>query len=108
MITNMPTSSAGVAALHQRLTDEVAALPEVGGWRGRALCRAVDPNMWFPDRGGVGAGPARLICAGCPVQDMCREDSLDRAGEEGIWAGTGPKQRDAIRAARRRTVIEAM
>ncbi len=47
---------------------------------------------------------AKAICAGCPVADGCLEDALSirYAYQDGggVWAGTIPSERRAIRRAR--------
>ena len=71
--------------------------PEVGGLDvehlADAACRGTDPALWFPGPQDAQAGvDARLICAGCPVADECR----DTAGEAlGIRGGLSLEQRKA-------------
>ncbi len=57
----------------------MTAVAVARGWRDAALCREVDPDLFFPD-GNVGCGPyraqvaaARSICARCPVRAVCRD-----------------------------------
>lgn len=64
----------------------MTAVAVARGWRDAALCREVDPDLFFPD-GNVGRGPyraqvaaARSICARCPVRAVCLDwaaESLD-------------------------------
>ena len=78
----------------------------------RAACLGTDPAMWFPDStwGTVGQGGderrlllrrCREICADCPIRDECLRSAL-RNSESGVWAGTTPKQRRALREGRSR------
>jgi WhiB family redox-sensing transcriptional regulator len=70
-------------------------------WREVAACRSADPKIFFPPTE-LHSGPARLVCATCPVQRACLEWAL-RVGESaGVWGGTTPSERRAL--SRRRTV----
>jgi WhiB family redox-sensing transcriptional regulator len=74
------------------------------GWRGRAACRDVDPDLFFP----VGtSGPAReqtaaakAVCARCPVAADCLAFAL-RSLPDGIAGGMTPAERAQVRAPRR-------
>ena len=70
-------------------------------WREAALCAQTDPEVFFPPVGSSGE-MARRICRQCPVTAECLEVALSRPAhsDEGIWGGTTPKERRAIRAAR--------
>ena len=70
-------------------------------WRESALCAQTDPEVFFPPVGSSGE-MARRICRQCPVTAECLEVALSRPAhsDEGIWGGTTPKERRAIRAAR--------
>ena len=35
-----------------------------------ALCAQVDPELFFPEKGGTSA-PAKAVCAACPVTALC-------------------------------------
>lgn len=69
-----------------------------------ALCAQSDPDAWFPDDGDRhGARLAARICGGCPVRADCLEAALERGEQHGIWGGTTPRERLALRQAARRT-----
>lgn len=71
-------------------------------WTTSALCAQVDPEMWFPEKGGVGYAPARRICMRCPVRPECLDDAMtsETPGERnGMRAGLTPRQRDRAAAA---------
>jgi DNA invertase Pin-like site-specific DNA recombinase len=62
-------------------------------------------EVFYPGRGET-AGPARQICAECPVRQQCLEFAVSNRIVYGIWGGlTGPERRarqsDWLRAARR-------
>jgi WhiB family redox-sensing transcriptional regulator len=64
-------------------------------WMDDALCREIGPELFFLEDSGV-PYEARKVCALCPVQDECLRFALT-ADVEGIWAGTTPSQRRALR-----------
>lgn len=69
-----------------------------GSWVLQAACRYMNPEVFFPEKVDE-EGPAREICAGCPVIETCLKDALDQPGDvEGIWGGTNKRQRKRIRA----------
>jgi WhiB family transcriptional regulator, redox-sensing transcriptional regulator len=82
----------------------VTALPT-----GRATpnCKAPDanPEDWFPhepqaDRPTERAAyeqTARQLCAGCPIAVECLEKELLVAGTHGVFGGTAPWERRAMR-----------
>jgi WhiB family redox-sensing transcriptional regulator len=62
-------------------------------------------EVFYPGRGET-AGPARQVCAQCPVRQQCLEFAVSNRIVYGIWGGlTGPErsalQSDWLRAARR-------
>jgi WhiB family redox-sensing transcriptional regulator len=66
-------------------------------WMEEALCAYVDPEMWFPEKGGNNKD-ARAICAVCPVIDSCREYALKNHERFGIWGNTSEKERRGLLA----------
>ena len=74
-----------------------------------ALCAQTDPDLWFPNPGETDtAWQARQICDACPIAARCLAIALARRPRvQGIWAGTNTKDRDRIRAARRRGIATA-
>jgi WhiB family transcriptional regulator, redox-sensing transcriptional regulator len=62
-------------------------------------------EVFYPGRGET-AGPARQVCAQCPVRQQCLEFAVSNRIVYGVWGGlTGPERRtrqsDWLRAARR-------
>lgn len=68
------------------------------GWRDRAACLEADPEMFFPEKGGM-AGEARLLCWGdgptpaCPVRRDCLAHALDHRERFGVWGGYTERER---------------
>lgn len=60
-------------------------------WRARALCREVDPELFYPE------GPANTVhmryreavsvCARCEVRAECYQFAYDNNERDGIWGG---------------------
>ena len=74
-------------------------------WRELATCRGTDLEVFFPGRGET-AGPARQICAACPVRQACLDYAITNRIVHGIWGGLTERERRAlqsrwVRAARR-------
>jgi WhiB family transcriptional regulator, redox-sensing transcriptional regulator len=72
-------------------------VPAPAGWRERAACRGADLEVFFPGRG-ESAGPARQICASCPVRQPCLDYAISHAITHGIWGGLTERDRRALRS----------
>jgi WhiB family transcriptional regulator, redox-sensing transcriptional regulator len=67
-------------------------------WRGLARCAEVDPDLWFPEKGGnARARVAKRICRMCPVRRPCLDYALRNGEMHGIWGATSPEDRERIR-----------
>jgi WhiB family transcriptional regulator, redox-sensing transcriptional regulator len=91
------------------IDDQEPEPEEVESWQEYAACRGVDPELFFPARGGDTATP-KAICAGCPVRLDCLEYAMSPPVEKfGIWGGVSERERRRIRSQRRsrpaRTVV---
>lgn len=80
-------------------------------WMARGECRtprvaaliAAGKVDFFPSsESGIGAGPAKRICADCPVRIECFEYAVERWELQGVWGGFGRPTREQERARRRR------
>jgi len=74
---------------------------DVDGWRSKAACRHVDPNLFFPN-GNTGAAlsqieAAKAFCRSCPVQQDCLEFALESNQEDGVWGGKDETERRRLR-----------
>lgn len=65
-------------------------------WRARSACLAVDPGTFFPEPQDE-VGTAIALCHDCPVSGACLAAALNTAEPEGIWGGTTPSERRAMR-----------
>lgn len=68
----------------------------VAGWRARASCAGDDSIEWLRDEM---TPDLALCCLGCPVRIECSTEAIGRSRDSdvGIWGGTTPSQRYAIR-----------
>lgn len=70
-------------------------------YRHGARCADVpDPEVFFPLDERTGSGPAKLVCAACPVRAACLDWALT-AGVVGVWGGTTTEERRSLRLALR-------
>lgn len=72
---------------------------QAGEWLTLAACRGLDPELFFPGQGEA-TGPAKAVCAVCPVQAECLELALTNREKFGVWGGKSDRERRAIRRAR--------
>jgi WhiB family redox-sensing transcriptional regulator len=64
----------------------------------RAACRDVPTDTFYPERGDpLGTGPAKRICAGCPVRAECLADALERGDPWGVWGGLSERERRRLK-----------
>lgn len=64
-------------------------------WRLQALCRQVDPELFFPegDHPVIAARQAKAVCRQCPVQLECLEYALTNNETFGVWGGMTARER---------------
>ena len=83
-------------------------------WRSAAVCRDVDPEMFFPVAApgtsayGVEVARAKRVCAGCPVRvrEQCLEFALIEM-PDGVAGGLTEYERAAVRQARKAASVPA-
>jgi WhiB family transcriptional regulator, redox-sensing transcriptional regulator len=80
----------------QRITNK---LLQPVDWQANARCAEVDPEIFFPERGGSSKA-ARAVCAQCAVRDKCLEYALNNKEQFGIWGGTSERERRRLRKER--------
>ena len=69
----------------------------VAPWRELAACRGTDLDVFFPERG-ESAGPARQVCARCPVREPCLEYAVRNRITHGVWGGLTERERRPLQA----------
>jgi WhiB family redox-sensing transcriptional regulator len=70
------------------------------GWRDRASCTQIEPEMFFPKKGERNNRQAKKICLGCEVKRQCLQFALDHDERYGIWGGKGETERRKLRRQR--------
>jgi WhiB family transcriptional regulator, redox-sensing transcriptional regulator len=80
----------------QRITNK---LLQPLDWQTQARCSEVDPEIFFPERGGSSKA-ARSVCAQCDVRMECLEYALNNKEQFGIWGGTSERERRRLRKER--------
>jgi WhiB family redox-sensing transcriptional regulator len=68
-------------------------------WQVHARCNEVDPEIFFPERGGSSKA-ARAVCNKCTVRSQCLEYALNNKEQFGIWGGTSERERRRLRRER--------
>jgi WhiB family redox-sensing transcriptional regulator len=68
----------------------------LGAWQHEAACTHAPSDLFFPDSG-MEAGPAKAICAGCPVKADCLDHALRNNETRGVWGGKTESERKSIR-----------
>jgi len=66
-------------------------------WRELAACRGTDLEVFFPERG-ESAGPARQVCAACPVRQPCLDYAITNRIAYGVWGGLTERERRTLRS----------
>lgn len=66
------------------------------GWQEKAPCAEVDPELWFPEKGGS-TREAKRTCASCSVQAECLDAALASNEDFGIWGGLSTRERGPLR-----------
>jgi len=70
-----------------------------GAWRDEALCRQVDPELFFPETGGS-AREAKQVCGRCPVRAACLDWAIAHDQRYGVWGGLTVSERIQLRRQR--------
>lgn len=65
-------------------------------WEVDAVCAQVDPELFFPEKGGS-TRDAKKLCATCPVREECLNAALQRGEYWGIFGGLSPMERRKLR-----------
>ncbi|MEA2829070.1 MAG: WhiB family transcriptional regulator, redox-sensing transcriptional regulator [Actinomycetota bacterium] len=68
-------------------------------WRQQSACRDLDTNIFFPATD-ADAGPAKAVCAACPVREECLEYAIATRQDDGVWGGLDETERRRLRRRR--------
>jgi WhiB family transcriptional regulator, redox-sensing transcriptional regulator len=76
-----------------------------GDWMAYGACHGADPELFFPvataGRALEQVNSAKAVCVRCTVRADCLSYALQTM-QHGIWGGTTPDERAALRAVSRR------
>jgi WhiB family redox-sensing transcriptional regulator len=64
-----------------------------------ALCAQVDPDLFYPERGGDSHGSVRTakqLCFACDDRPQCLQYAMENRERIGVWGGTTPKERSRL------------
>jgi WhiB family redox-sensing transcriptional regulator len=70
-------------------------------WKLEGLCRTVDPELWFPEKGSS-APEAKRLCRRCPVIQQCLAYALENREIYGVWGGHTANELKLLRQRLRR------
>ncbi|MDR2538308.1 MAG: WhiB family transcriptional regulator [Bifidobacteriaceae bacterium] len=65
-------------------------------WQSFALCAQVDPETFYPEKGGS-TKEAKRICDECDVKEECKDFALRTDQRFGIWGGLAESERHTLR-----------
>lgn len=74
-------------------------IPTTEEWVEYAVCRSIDPELFFPEIGQDWRAPQRVCASSCPVRLQCLDAAMryelgrDRAQRFGVAGGLTPKKR---------------
>ena len=83
------------------LTGRPIALAASDTWKEEAVCRTIDPELFFPEGRGaqleVMTEDAKAVCiGGCPVRAECLEFALETRQDSGVWGGLSEHERKVL------------
>lgn len=73
----------------------------------QGACRGIwrtNPSLYacfFHDKSEANRRRAKAVCDKCPVKERCLEEALNDNEIFGVWGGTGRREREELRRARR-------
>jgi WhiB family transcriptional regulator, redox-sensing transcriptional regulator len=71
-------------------------------WRQLAACRGFEPETFYPITDEE-AEEAKVICADCPVREICLDFALTNRERDGVWGGATERERRRILRQRRKS-----
>lgn len=76
-----------------------STMNEYRSWSKLGVCLNLQDNIkdfWISKKD-LEIGQAKIICETCPVIKQCLAYALDNHEEEGVWGGTTPEERKALK-----------
>ena len=80
----------------EHIPDAEAPAGDDAGWRERALCAQVGPEVFFPEPGGS-TREAKRICCACHEREECLRYALSHDERFGVWGGLSENERRDLR-----------
>jgi WhiB family redox-sensing transcriptional regulator len=77
--------------MERRAANPLTDLFDRPAWHLRAACLGVDPELFYPERGGNSVEPKK-VCRGCPVREPCLEFAVTNNERYGIWGGVAARR----------------
>ena len=68
-------------------------------WMADGLCAEVDPDLWFPEKGGS-TQEAKAVCRRCAVRAECLDYALAHDARFGVWGGASERDRRQMKRTR--------
>lgn len=65
-------------------------------WMTDAVCASVDPECFFPRKGGS-TRPAKTVCRGCDVKSDCLQYAIENEINWGVWGGLSERERRPLK-----------
>jgi WhiB family redox-sensing transcriptional regulator len=66
----------------------------VTDWRDNAECKGMDPDLFYPGRGGMkDLRTAQAVCRTCVVRQDCLDYAVAAGEDHGVWGGMSERQR---------------
>ena len=87
----------------------MATMRDKLAWQAEGLCRAEDPELFFPAGEGKAMQPqiakAKAVCVLCPVREQCLRWALATGTGGILGATTDDERREMRRQARRKAAV---
>jgi len=81
-----------VSAIRAGYIGQVLTLQETPGWRQKAACKGMDPEIFYP-RKDDDSDMALTVCEDCRVWIDCLRFAIRYKQNEGVWGGCTESQR---------------
>lgn len=93
LAANERDSAGSVAAVGRAA---YSGLTEAFEWTEDALCVQIDPELFFPEKGGS-TREAKRVCMSCDARSACLDYALANDERFGIWGGLSERERRKLK-----------